>query len=183
MTAGISSFGAECLNGIVERLLKLGTAHAGLNGYCLIALAEGYDLVEVFAHIERDTAAHRLNASCDGGAAAVYVYGDFLLTAIFDNLNDILTVFGIENNIGEIFNDMLSQSHQVNHRLAVGNAETVIVVGADICLADYRLKFCKLFRAQTAGDIEIDFLKTHLMLLFEIVVRHVEGFLHQCVEL
>ena len=41
---------------VVEGLFKLWTAHAGFDGYCLVVLAEGDNLVEVLSHVERDAA-------------------------------------------------------------------------------------------------------------------------------
>ena len=183
VAAGIGALCAEGRDSVVEGLFKLRTAHAGFDGYCLIVLAEGDDLVEVLPHVERDAALDCLNAAGDGGAAAVDIHRYLLLAAVFDEGDYILAVLGIDNSVGYILNDVLAQSHEVDHRLAVCDGESVIVVGADISLADNRFESRYLVVTQAAGDIVVNFFETHLLLDLEIVVGHVKGLFHQLIEL
>ena len=183
VAAGIGALCAEGRDGVVEGLFKLRTAHAGFDGYCLVVFAEGDNLVEVLSHVERDAALDCFNAAGDGGAAAVDIHRYLLLAAVFDKHDNILAVLGIDNSVGYILNDVLAKSHEVDHRLAVCDREPVIVVGADVCLADNRFESGNLVVAQAAGDIVINFFETHLLLDLEIVVGHVEGLLHQLIEL
>ena len=146
-------------------------------------LAEGDDLVEVLSHVERDAALDSLNAAGDGGAAAVDIHRNLLLAAVFDKRDNILAVLGIYDRVGDVLDDVLAKSHKVDHRLAVCDRESVIVVGADVCLADNRFESRYLVVAQAAGDIVVNFLKTHFLLDLEIVVGHVECLFHQLIEL
>ena len=146
-------------------------------------LAERDNLVEVLSHVERDAALDCFNAAGDGGAAAVDIHRNLLLAAVFDEGDYILAVLGIDNSVGYILNDVLAKSHKVDHRLAVCDGESVIVVGADVCLADNLFESGYLSLAQAAGDIVINFFETHLLLDLEIVVGHVEGLFHQLIEL
>ena len=183
VAAGVCAGCAEGRDGVVKGLFKLRTAHAGFDGYCLIVLAEGDDLVEVLSHVERDAALDSLNAAGDGGAAAVDIHRNLLLAAVFDKRDNILAVLGIYDRVGDVLDDVLAKSHKVDHRLAVCDRESVIVVGADVCLADNRFESRYLVVAQAAGDIVVNFLKTHFLLDLEIVVGHVEGLFHQLIEL
>ena len=183
MAAGIGALCAEGRDGVVEGLFKLRTAHAGFDGYCLVVLAEGDNLVEVLSHVERDAALDCLNAAGDGGAAAVDIHRYLLLAAVFDEGDDILAVLGIYDRVGDVLDDVLAKSHKVDHRLAVCDRESVIVAGADVCLADNRFESRYLVVTQAAGDIIINFFETHLLLDLEVVVGHMEGLFHQLIEL
>ena len=98
-------------------------------------LTEADDLVEIFAHIERDTAAHGLYTARDGRTAAVDVHRDFVLCAVFDKPYDIRAVAGVDHGVWHILDNVLSKAHQVDHRFAIGDAQAGVVVHRDVCAA------------------------------------------------
>lgn len=135
VAAGVAPLGMQLFRRVVEDLLELRAAHTGLHGDGLVVLAEADDLVEIFAHIERDTAAHGLHTARDGRTAAVDVHRDFVLRAVFDKPYDIRAVAGVDHGVRHILDNVLSKAHQVDHRFAIGDAQAGIVVYRNVCAA------------------------------------------------
>ena len=71
-----------------QDFFELGAGHSRFNRDGLIGFVKVNHLVKVPPHIKADAALKRFYAAGNGRAAAVYIEGNVLLLAVFDNLHD-----------------------------------------------------------------------------------------------
>ena len=184
VAAGVLPLGAEELRRALERLFQIGAGHAGLHGDGLVDLVEADDLVEVAAHIQRDAALDRLDAAGDAAAAAVDVQRDVVLGGVGHDLLDLLGRLGVKHNVGHAVDAFVAQTQQVVGRGAVGHAQTVVVRGGDILLADDLFERLDVLGRELHRVIgQIHGVKAGVVgICLEIVVRHLELLFHEGVE-
>ena len=184
VAAGVLPLGAEELRRALERLFQIRAGHAGLHGDGLVDLVEADDLVEVAAHIQRDAALDRLDAAGDAAAAAVDVQRDVVLGGVGHDLLDLLGRLGVEHDVGHAVDALVAQTQQVVGRGAVGHAQTVVVRGGDILLADDLFERLDVLGRELHRVIgQLHGVKAGVVgICLEIVVRHLELLFHERVQ-
>ena len=182
MSAGVRAFRAELLYGVIQVLLELRSRHARFHGYGLIDLVERDDFVEIQAHIQRNAALDALDAPRNRGTAAVNVQRDLVLGNVCDYFFDLFLVFGIHDDVGNVFYDLFPEAHKIVHRLAVSHRQARIVVGTHVLIARYRFQIGNDLLRKLDGHVETDFVVSRFLGLAEIVVRHFEYLFHHLVK-
>ena len=184
VAAGVLALCAEKLRCVLQSLFKVGAGHARLNGYGLVYFIKRNDLVESPAHIERNTALNRLNATGDGAAAAVDIQGNVVLGRVCDYLLDLLGGVGIKDNIGNRVDDLMAQTQNVIGREAVCNGQSVVIGGGDALIADYLTQSVNVLLRKLHRVVgKIDLIKADIVgVLLEVVVGELEDLLHHLVQ-
>ena len=127
VAAGVRTLCAEKALSVLKRFLELWSGHTCLNGNGLVGLIEFNDLVEVAAHIKRNTAVNGLNASCNRRAAAVNIERYFILCDVGYDFLNLLACLRENNEVGKRVKTTVTHSEKIVHCLSVGNGETVVV--------------------------------------------------------
>ncbi len=178
MTAGVAVVPAQLFGGVVEGVLERGTPDAGLHGDGLVGLVEGDHPVEVGAEIQADAVLHRLHAAGDGGAAAVDVERDAVLIAVLDDGDDLLAGARGEHGIGEVLDDLVAQAQGVDHGGAVGGADAVEGIQAQVVFADDGGERLAVLGSETGRDLDVHRLHERAG-TGEVIVAEIEGLLDQ----
>ena len=183
MSASVTLCSTEVFGGVVEDVFELRTADTGLHCDGLIDFVERNDLVEVFADVNHNVGAyHCFRAARDGRAACVDVHFDAVVVGVFDEVFDLSFVGGIDDDVGHVFDDTLSQSHNVNHRFAVCEAHSFKVVGGCIVRSyDNGDRFDLLF-CERAVNVHVNELFARIDHSFEVVVGEREYALDEFVK-
>ena len=184
MAAGVLPLCAEQLGRILQRLLKVGAGHTGLNGDGLIDLVEGQHLVESLAHIKRDTALNRLNAAGDRAAAAVDIQGDVMLGGICNDLLDLLGGVRVQDDVGHGVDYLMAQTQDIIRGEAVGDGKAVVVGNGEALLPHYCLERVKMLLRKLHGMVgQVDGVKADIVGVFlKVVVGELEYILHHLVQ-
>ena len=171
MSAGVAFGRAEVFGSVIEDILELRPADAGLHGDRLIDFIERNDLVEVFADVDHNVGAHHcFRAASDGRAACVNVHFYAVLIRVFDEIFDLRFVCGIDDDIGHVFNDAFSQSHNVYHRFSVCKAHSFKVVGGCVFRPDDDGDSLDLLLGERTLDVHVNELFARIDHSFEVVV-------------
>ena len=183
VSASVTLRRTEVFWGVIENVFELRTADTGLHGDCLIDFVERNDLVEVLADVNHNVGAyHCFRAASDGRAACVDVHFDAVFVCVFDEVFDLSFVGGIDDDVGHVFDDAFSQSHDVYHRFAVCEAHSFEIVGGCVVRSDddgdcFDLLFC-----ERAFDVYVNELLARVDHSFEVVVGEREYALDEFVK-
>ena len=184
MAAGVLTLCAEKLGRVLKRFLKIRTGHAGLNGYGLVDLVKGQHFIEAASHIQRNAALYRLDAARYGAAAAVDVQGNIMLCRVSYNLLDLFCRIGIQNDIGNGVDYLMTQAENVVGCETVSDCQPVVIGDGEALLADYSLERVKMLLGKLHRVVgQVNGIKADIVgILFEVIVCELKDFLHHFVK-
>ncbi len=182
MAAGVGPARPQRGRRLAQLVLQLGAAHAGLDGYRVVALIEGYDPVQVHPHVQAHAAPDRLDAARDRRAAAVDIDRYAMPLAIIDNGPEVCPRAWPEHDVRKILDDAGAQAREVDHGLAVGNAQAVPGVRVGIVGANDGGKCGDMLRVEPRWRRFGDDIHARGPRVPEPVVVEPERPLHQSVE-
>ena len=175
VSASVTLCRAEIFGRMIEDVFELRPADAGLNGDGLIDFVESDDFVEVFADVNHDVGAdHRFRAARDGRSARMNINLDAVVVRILDKAFDLRFVGGINDDVGHVFDDTFSQSHDVDHGFAVCKAHSFKVVCGCVVGADDNRDCLDLLLCERAFNVHVNKLFARVDHDFEIVVAQRE---------
>ena len=181
--AGEAVFRAEVFGRVVEDVLKLRSADAGLDGDGLVDLVEGDDFVEILPEVEDHVRrAHALRAARDAGPSGIDVKVYLVLLGESDQLLHVLRGGRIDDDVGKILDDALPQAHDVHHGLAVAHLRAGPLVGGDVVLSHDGAELVYLLYGKAGGHMDVHHFVADVHHLLKVVVGEVELLFHQLVK-
>ena len=175
VSASVTLCRAEIFGRMIEDVFELRTTDTGLNGDGLVDFVESDDFVEVFADVNHDVGAdHRFRAARNRRAACVHVHLDSVVVGVLYEAFDLRFVGGINDDVGHVFDDTFSQSHDVDHGFAVCKAHSFKVVCGCVVGADDNRDCLDLFLCERAFNVHVNKLFARVNHDFEIVVAQRE---------
>lgn len=183
VSASVTLCRAEIFGRMIEDVFELRTADARLNGDGLVDFVESDDFVEVFADVNHDVGAdHRFRAACNRRAACVHVHLDSVVVRILDKAFDLRFVGGINDDVGHVFDDTFSQSHDVDHGFSVSKTHSFKIVRSCVFGTDNDGDCLDLFFCKRAFHMYVDKLFAGVDHSFEVVVAQREYALDEFVK-
>ena len=183
MPARITASGTKQFWSTVQRLLKLRARHAALHGNRLILLIEGDDFLEPLSHIKGHPSLHRLHASGNAAPAAIDVEGDLVGGAIGHELFHLLRRARIYDHIRQAVHPPSAKPQGVVPCLAVSYGQPGIVLRRHIFFPDNIPQRLQMDFCESAGCAQFYAVHPDIpVVLSEVVICHVELFLHHLVK-
>lgn len=183
VSASVTLCRAEVFGSVVEDVFELRTADARLNGDGLVDFVESDDFVEVFADVNHDVGAdHRFCAARDGRSARMNINLDAVVVGVLYEAFDLCFVCWVYDDIGHVFYNTLSQSHDVDHGFSVSKTHSFKIVRGCVFGTDNDGDCLDLFFCKRAFDMYVDKLFAGVDHSFEVVVAQREYALDEFVK-
>ena len=183
VSASVTLCRAEVFGSVVEDVFELRTADARLNGDGLVDFVESDDFVEVFADVNHDVGAdHRFRAARDGRSARMNINLDAVVVGVLYEAFYLCFVCWVYDDIGHVFYNTLSQSHDVDHGFSVSKTHSFKVVCGCVFGTDNDGDCLDLFFCKRAFHMYVDKLFAGVDHSFEVVVAQREYALDEFVK-
>ena len=184
MAAGVLPLSAKAIGGILQGFLQRGAGKPRLHRDGLVHLIEAEDLIEALSHIQRDAALDGLHAAGDRAAAAVNIQRDMVLCRIADNLFHLLGGIGVDHHIRQAVDLLVPQTQKIVAGAAIGHRKSFVIPRGNKFFPDDLFQRLQVLRGDARGVIrERDLIKADIIgVVPEVLIGHMEGFLHHLVE-
>ena len=184
MAAGILPLGAKAIGGILQGFLQRGAGKPRLHRDGLVHLIEAEDLIEALSHIQRDAALDGLHAAGNGAAAAVDIQRELMLRRITDKLFHLLGGIGVDHHIRQAVDLLVPQTQKIVAGAAIGHRKSFVIPRGNKFFPDDLFQRLQVLRGDARGVIrERDLIKADIIgVVPEVLIGHMEGFLHHLVE-